>query len=279
VEDDMKKYYFGFLMLAILTSMVLFSSVACDKVYVLNPPGASPATPTFTSTPFGAFTGTPTFTPTWTNTPTGGCNTYSDSFTSAATLANYDYYLNSSETTSTAAGCDYTIAGGYLLVDPTTSPGTNNGGLAIVNNAYFSHSLTHYTITASFEMDNETMGEGVFGLAFRTGSNGSFYAFEWNGDGVNQWQIESNTGTPSVYFSYPGYGVSTPYYTFGTTVNLKVVATGSNFLCYADTGSGYTLIYNVTDTTYTSGGVGIRTYGVHEGNKIQVSNFSVDTCP
>ncbi len=213
---------------------------------------------------------------------TPACVTYSDNFSNAGTLSNYDYFLNSTEVASNAAGCDYQITGGFLEVDPTTSPSTNNGGLAVVDNAYFSDSLTHYTITASFEMDNTTDGEGLWGIAFRTGTNGSFYCFQWNGNGgTNAWQIEENTGSPLVNFSYLGTNVSTPAYVLGTTATLQVVATGGNFICYANLndGTGNHLIYNVMDGTYTNGGVGVRTYGVHEGNKIAVSNFSVDTCP
>jgi len=226
-----------------------------------------------------AITATPTLA-VMTATPTSTCITYSDNF-STNTLSNYDYFLNSSQTASTASGCDYTISSGFLTVDPTSSPGTNNGGLAIVDNSLFNNSLTHYTITASFEMDNTTDSEGLFGIAFRTGSNGSFYCFQWNNDGggAGTWQVENNTGSPSVSFSYPVANVTTPAYVLTSTVTLKVVATGNNFVCSVNTGSGFTQIYNFSDSTYTSGGVGVRTYGVHEGNKIQVSNFSVDTCP
>jgi hypothetical protein len=167
-----------------------------------------------------------------------------------------------------------------LTVDPTSSPGTNNGGLAVVDNSFFSHSLTHYTISATFEMDNTTDSEGLFGIAFRTGSNGSFYCFQWNANaGTDAWQIEANTGSPSVSFSYPGPSVFTNPYTLGTTITMQVVANGTNFICSVNQGSGFVQIFNVNDSTYTSGGVGVRTYGVHEGNKIQIGNFSVDTCP
>jgi hypothetical protein len=252
-----------------------------------TPTFTNTATSTFTSTSTNTFTPTYTATPTFTftPTPTSTCIVFTDNYSDASSLANYSYFLNSSQTVSTAAGCDYAVVPGFLQVDPVTSPGTNNGGLAVVNNSLFSSSLTHYTLTASFEMDNYTESEGLFGIAFRTGSNGSFYCFQWNGNGGGaSWQIEKNTGsTPYVSFSYPGSGVTTNPYVTGTTCTLQVVVTGNNFVCYANLndGTGNHLIYNVTDSSspYTTGGVGIRTYGVHEGNKINVSSFSADTCP
>ena len=265
---------------------LFLNAQSCAGVTTMVPTSTATNTYTFTYTPTA--TSTATATNTATSTPTSTCVTYSDNF-SSNTLSNYNYFLNSSQTVSTAAGCDYSIAGGFLLVDPTTSPSTNNGGLAIVNNSLFSDSLTHYTITASFEMDNYDQNEGVFGIAFRTGSNGSFYCFQWNGDpgnadgGTPDWEIEKNTGSPSVGFSYPASGVTTPAYVLGTTCTLQVVATGNTFVCYANLndGTGNHQIFNTTDSSspYTSGGVGVRTYGVHEGNKIAISNFSVDTCP
>ena len=108
----------------------------------------------------------------------------------------------------------------------------------MVDNSLFSYSLTHYTITASFEMDNTTDSEGLFGIAFRTGSNGSFYCFQWNnnGGGAGSWQVENNTGSPSVSFSYPVTNVTTPAYVLTSTVTLQVIATGNNFVCFGEYG-------------------------------------------
>jgi len=261
---------------------LFLNAQSCVGVPTSFPTSFPTLTVTFTAT--STATNTPMNTPTNTPTVSATCITYSDNF-STNTLSNYDYFLNSNQTASTAAGCDYTISGGFLTVDPTSSPGTNNGGLAIVDNSLFNNSLTHYTITASFEMDNTTDSEGLFGIAFRTGSNGSFYCFQWNNDGggAGTWQVEKNTGAPSVSFSYPASGTATPAYVLGSTCTLQVVATGNTFVCYANLndGTGNHLIYTATDfsSPFTSGGVGVRTYGVHQGNKINVSNFSVDTCP
>jgi hypothetical protein len=262
----MKSHFLLFCLWVSLVTGMCISSMGCFNNYILGP--LSQSTPTSTPTP----------------TPISVCNSYSDNF-SLNTLGNYDYFLNSSQTVSTAAGCDYTISGGYLLVDPTSNPGTNNGGLAIVKNTLYGYNYNHYTVTATFEMDNYTQGEGSFGLAFRTGTNGSDYSFVWDGNvgngngGIPDWEFLRNTGAPLVNYYFLGCCVTTPNYVLGSTVTMKVVVTGNNYVCYANTGSGFVQIFNITDSTYTSGGMGILTYGIHQGNKVQVSNFSVDTCP
>ncbi|HJT25012.1 MAG TPA: hypothetical protein VJ873_10570, partial [bacterium] len=133
-----------------------------------------------------------------------------------------------------------------------------------------------------FEMDSTAGGLGVFGIAFRTGDNGSFYCFQMNENpsnadgGIPNWQVEKNTGAPSVNFSYPGCCVSNPGYTFGTFVHLQVVAQGNHFQCFLNGGK----LYDFMDPTpFTNGGVGVRTYGIQDGNVVRIKNFVVNACP
>ncbi|HTC20276.1 MAG TPA: hypothetical protein VK859_05465 [bacterium] len=215
------------------------------------------------------------------------CASYADNFSNSGALStNYDFFDAGTQAAGTAAGEGYAITGGYL---EDTAGGTT-GGLAVVKDALFSHSLADYTVQADFEMDSYQGNLGVFGLAFLTGSNGSFYCFQWNGDASNacgnpgEWEIEKNTGSPSVSFTYPaGFCVTNPGYTLGTFVHLKVVVAGDNFKCYVNynDGNGDHLIFNTTDSTapYTSGGTGVRTYGILSPNVARVGNFSVTTCP
>ncbi len=261
------------------------------------------STPTnsFTTTPTGIGTGMNTFTPTptptivgtfayYTTSPTpsstAGCVSYFDNFQNSNTLSNYDYFMNSSQALTTALGAGYQIAGGYFLVSPPA--GGNNGGMAVVDNSLFSHSLSDYTVEADFEMDSLAGGMGVFGIAFRTGTNGSFYCFQWNGNpsnadgGTPNWQIEKNSGSPLVSFSYPGCCLSAPAYTFGSWVHMKVVCAGNQFLCYLNLndGVGDRLMYNVTDNSapFVNGGVGVRTYGIFNPNVVRIDNFQVNSC-
>jgi len=213
-------------------------------------------------------------------TPTPTCIIYADNFSNPGTLANYDYYNAGSQAAGTAASAGYTITNNTLE--------NTAGGLAIVNSTHFNPTIVDYTVQADFEMDSYQGDLGLFGLAFRTGSNGSFYSFQWNGnastgDGsTKDWEIEKNTGSPSVNYSYLGSGITSPGYVLGTTVHLKVVVAGNNYQCFVNfnNGLGDQLIYNVTDTSspYTSGGVGIRTYGVVSPNVVRINNLVVSSC-
>ncbi len=257
-----------------LFSCLLFST-ACVTHHNLSGPGEPSPSPTSTvSGPTASTTATVSWTPT--ATPTAGCASYSDNFSGSADLANYSYFDAGTQAAGTAASGGYQITGGIL-------EDTANGGLAIVNDSLFSHSLSNYTVEADFEMDSYQGSLGVFGIAFRTGNNGSFYSFQWNGNfsnadgGTHNWELEKNTGSPSVSFTYPACCVTVPGYTLGTWVHLKVAALGNNFKCYVNfnDGTGDHLIFNATDTSspYTSGGVGVRTYGINSPNVARIKNF------
>ena len=200
------------------------------------------------------------------------CVSYFDDFSNPATLSDYDYFDAGTQAAGTAASSGYQITGGELQ-------DINSGGMAVVDSAYFS-GTTDYQIDVDAEMDTTT-GHGIFGIAFRTGSNGSFYSFQWNSDPTNaasgkpDWEIEKNTGTPDVSFSYLAGGTATGY-TYGTWVHLTVAVTGNTFTCYVDN----VQIYQVTDNSspYTSGGVGMRSYWITSPNVARFKNFQVNTC-
>jgi hypothetical protein len=223
---------------------------------------------------------TPSSTKTGTPTATATCILFSDNFSSSNSLNNYNYFFAGNQAVTTASGAGYAVSGNTLQ-------NTHNGGLAVLTSTNYNPALTSYTIQADFEMDSYAGGSGLFGLAFYTGNNGSFYSFQWNGDaltasGSPNWEVEKNTGSPSVSFTYPGGGVQSPAYVLGSTVHMKVVVNGNNFMCYVNLndGVGDRLIMNVTDSSspYTSGPVGIRTYGTTSPNVIRVSNFTVSSC-
>src|SRR5579872_3244757 len=160
---------------ASLCLVLMVGPFACSSTGSLLPPVFGTPTPiktstvlTVTGTP-GTATSTPTgsATPTNTVTATPGCASYFDNF-SASTLGNYSFFDAGTQAAGTSAGEGYVITSGHL----EDVSGGSNGGLAIVNNSLFSHSLSDYTVEADFEMDSYQSSLGVFGIAFRTGSNG-----------------------------------------------------------------------------------------------------------
>ena len=273
----MNRYLSGTGIGAVLFGCLLFSTACVTHHNLSGPVEPSPSPTSTVSGPTVSTTATVSWTPT--ATPTAGCASYLDNFSGSADLANYSYFDAGTQAAGTAASGGYQITGGIL-------EDTANGGLAIVNDSLFNHSLSNYTVEADFEMDSYQGSLGVFGIAFRTGNNGSFYSFQWNGNfsnadgGTHNWELEKNTGSPSVSFTYPACCVTVPGYTLGTWVHLKVAALGNNFKCYVNfnDGTGDHLIFNATDTSspYTSGGVGVRTYGINSPNVARIKNFFVN---
>jgi hypothetical protein len=189
----------------------------------------------------------PTPTPTPSPTVTPVCHNYSDNFSNQRTLSNYDFFNAGTQGAGTAASTGYAISGGSF----ENTGGTSAGGLAVVDNAFFSHAINNYTIDVDVNMENYN-NQGLIGIAFRTGNNGSFYCFQLNG--LLGWQLESNTGSPVVTFTYPGPSTTTPAFLLNTWIHMQVVVVGNNFKCYVNLnqGAGNQLIFNVTDNTYTS---------------------------
>ncbi len=199
------------------------------------------------------------------------CVSYSDDFSNPATINYYNYFNVNSQSPGTPASTGYQITGGELNV--VGNQGNNNmGGVAVVNSAYFS-GTTDYQIDVDAEMDSTSANGqyGIFGIAFRVQSNGSFYSFQWNADpsraggSAGDWEIEK-------WGSYLAGGNTN--YTYGTWVHLTVVVSGNTFTCYLN----YVQIYQVTDNSYTSGAVGVRTYAIANGNVARFKNFVVNTC-
>ncbi|HJT23385.1 MAG TPA: hypothetical protein VJ873_02335, partial [bacterium] len=162
---------------------------------------------------------------------------------------------------------------------------THPGGLAVLNGSFFNPALTSYTAEADFELNTFQNNLGIFGLAFETGSDHSFYSFQWSYDGsasrgTPDWELEKNNGTPNTGASYLAH-TTTPAYTLGSTVHLKVVVNGNNFQCYVNLndGAGDRLVFNVTDmnSPYTGGSVGLRTYGIRTPMVVKINNFTVSS--
>ena len=197
-------------------------------------------------------------------TPCGGAGTmYFDNFSNPNTLPNYGFIYESG-----GPRADFAVTTGVLLDSPTTI--TYDVGQ--VPSYLVNPGLNQYTVEGDLEADQSNT---VLGIAFRV-SGQSFYSFQWNG--LNgRWELEANTSLSS--YSYPMYGGSSAY-TAGTTIHMKVVCAGNNYQCYLDKndGNGVTLLYNVTDSSFTSGLAGFRAYNISSPNKWRLDNFQVSAC-
>ncbi|MGH7740070.1 MAG: hypothetical protein ACREL1_07990 [bacterium] len=144
----------------------------------------------------------------------------------------------------------------------------------ILTGANFGGDPSDYTV------DCDVMAEqvgGIFGLIVRAQDGGNFYDLCCN-NGVWQFERHEYSGG-SVNFVYLG-STSTPAYTAGTWVHLRVVCCGNDFYCYLNLndGTGDQLLFHVTDSTFPSGNPGIRSGYMASPNQNSFSNYQVTAC-
>ena len=258
---------------------------ACGTTGITLPPVFSTPTPANTSTvvPGGTTTHSPTQTPP-TSTPTGsatatststpGCASFTDSYGSSLSLANYVYY-DGAWSPSSAAALGWSVTGGEFQQNPGITY-----SYELVTNSLFSQSLGDYSVEGDFKLD--TVAQGVFGLVFRaTQGSPDAYIFQWNGLN-SRWEIEKQYAVGTYY--YPGNNSSSPY-TLGTWVHLKVTAGPGNLMNAWITPAGgptVQIFTNVTDpgttTPYSTGAAGIRSYNIVSTNTLHVKNFTAYNC-
>lgn len=215
---------------------------------------------------------------------------FMDSFPNSSSLSNYSYYQLYGTTPVTPASLGYTVPGGELL---DTTSGATITSYGLTNGTLFPYTSTDYTVEGDFKVDSRTIWY-LFGITFLEQSSNSGYAFQLNGNpeqtgGIPHWQIQKDTGGPSgsglTYLPPSGYGtgLTTPTYTPGNWIHLKVVVTGgTQFNCYANLydGNGDQLVFSTTDTLgtpYTAGGVGFRNM-MSGPNNFHLRNFHVFSC-
>ncbi|MGD0016476.1 MAG: fibronectin type III domain-containing protein [Verrucomicrobiia bacterium] len=110
---------------------------------------------------------------------------------------------------------------------------------------------TDYSFQADVTLNHEDLlGENVAGLAFRYTDNNNYYSvmLDSSADTINLYKKQAGTVTQLA-------SVSTPI-DIGTTYTVKVTAQGSNINAYLND----VLEINTTDTTFSAGAVGLRTY-------------------
>jgi hypothetical protein len=218
-----------------------------------------------------------------TPTPTCGVANFVDTFPSASSLSNFDYW-GDHWAPETAASLFYDVTGGELVVGGSSQ----TYSFALLQPSLVPHTTANVVLEADFMQEN---GPGVFGLVFRADAAAKqAYIFQWNGMN-GRWEIEKKffTGLGSS-FDYVASGGPIPFYAYGTWVHLKVVVgPGNSFTCYVDLndGSGERLAFSgVADTVpsppspppYTKGAVGLRIYEASSSKLIHVDGFQVNVC-
>jgi len=202
-----------------------------------------------------------------TPTPCPGVNhLYFDDFSDPNTLSNYGFIYE-----NWGSNPDFAVTQGVFL----DAPVTHTQDVAVAQSSLVSTNLSDYTVESDLESDAQNT---ILGVAFRVLGT-SYYSFQWNGYN-SRWEVEKNTGLIS--YSYPAYSYSYPAYSAGTTIHLKVVSQGDTFNCYADKndGNGVTLLFsNVVDTSFPTGGAGMRPYQTQDHVNWRADNFNVNGCP
>ncbi len=228
------------------------------------------ASPTATPTP----TNTPTPTPTNTSTPNPasccpnlGSVLFQDNYSSNASLSNYNFYNGDAGTPDSNYPNYFSASGGNLI--STANPSYSAEQL-LATNANFNPSSTDYTIQCDVM---SAQVAGIFGIIFRGQTGADYYSFQIN---YGQWQFEKHTSGGWSYLST----ASTPAYAAGSWVHMKVVCCGNNYTCYLNfnDGNGDRLIFNITDSTFTTGAVGIRSGYLNSPNQNKFENYVVNSC-
>src|ERR1035438_4368767 len=126
-----------------LLSCLFFSTACGTHNYTSGPANPSPSPTPTVSGPTASPTAAATLTPT--ATPSSTCTQFTDTFGSAASLNNYNYYAWGA---STAAALSYQVASGELQVAPAS--GTVYSW-ALAMNSVYNQSLGDYTAQADFK--------------------------------------------------------------------------------------------------------------------------------
>ncbi len=213
-----------------------------------------------------AYGQTPTLTPVSCCGSPGGV-LFQDTYSSNASLSNYNFYIGDTGATDPNYANYFSVSGGYLIDAPYGS--NYSPEQILVTDSNFSHVLSDYTVQCVVNMA-QAGNSGIIGVIFRAQDGGDFYSFQWNETTGQEWQVEYHTSTSWNYLA----NSATPAYTYGSSVTLKVVCCGTDFKCYVNN----QMIFDVTDSTYTSGAVGIRGGYIHSTNQSEFSNFTAYTC-
>ncbi len=199
--------------------------------------------------------------------PSLGGVLFQDNYSSNASLSNYNFYYGDPGTPDPNYTNYFSASGGILL---NTANPTYCAEQFLVTPANFNPALTDYTIQC--DVMSAQVG-GIFGIIFKGQTGADFYSFQIN---YGQWQFEKHSSSGWSYIST----ASTPTYTVGTWVHMTVVCCGTNFMCYLNfnNGNGNQLIFNVTDSTFTTGAVGIRSGYLNSPNQNEYKNYTVNSC-
>jgi hypothetical protein len=222
--------------------------------------------------PFPVMAQTPTPTATSACCPGGDNNVaFSDAYSSNSSLNNYIFYTGDNGVLDPTYTGFFSASGGNLL-NPANPVYASEQ--LLVTNSNFNSGQSNYTVQCDAKA--EAIG-GLFGVMVRAQDGGNFYDFVCNN---GQWQFERHVyAGGSLNFVYLGTS-NTPAYTAGTFVHMTVVACGNNFLCYVNlnNGAGNQLLFNDTDSTFTSGSPGIRSGYLFSPNENTFTNYQVNIC-
>lgn len=209
---------------------------------------------------------------------------FSDEFPSEDSLDHF-VWTNENFGYSDAAAQQCTVSNSELL--QTAPPGGRASVYAVVHSALFDWSLSDYIVEADFKLEHWSGKSGLFGLLFRSASNGNAYVFQLNSCNdrkIPQWQIEKRTGPNGGSYTFLpgsgfGMGANDPVYPLGSWVHLKVVALGNHCDCYVNLydGKGDQKVFSLSDpgVPFSNGGVGIRTLWLVDPNQLHVRHFHV----
>ena len=209
---------------------------------------------------------------------------FSDEFPSETSLDHF-VWTNENFAYTNASAQQFTVSNGELL--QTSPPGRRTSVYTVVRSALFDWSLSDYTVEADFKLEHWSGKSGLFGLMFRSASNGNAYVFQLNNcydHKVPQWQIEKRTGPNGGSYNFLpgsgfGMGANDPVYSLGSWVHLKVVALENHYDCYVNLfdGKGDQKVFSLSDPgiPFSNGGVGIRTLWLVDPNQLHVRHFRV----
>jgi Flp pilus assembly pilin Flp len=149
---------------------------------------------------------------------------------------------------------------------------TNNGGLPNVNSCSQTRDLpSDYEVTADYANLTAGAGYGIF-IRTQTTSPLNGYVFQFDPGLGNAFLFRKWVNGAEQGAMQPVYYPPSSFVFLNTPHTIKVTAKGSLLQAYVDG----KLVLSITDSTYTSGGTGLRTW---DSTSVCFDNFGIKPLP